>query len=67
MFGRDLFVISTTRAQYSSNSYRSILTGIQPRYIGCSRADRLPSALGRLHSPTIFANLGAIAYVREQG
>jgi hypothetical protein len=54
MFGRDLCVISIIRAQYSRNSWMSILTGIQTRYIGYSRADRLPDAPGRAPSPTMF-------------
>jgi hypothetical protein len=54
MFGRGLCVLSMIRAQYSSNSCMSILTGIQTRYIGYSRADRLPATLGRVPSPTTF-------------
>ena len=54
MFGRDLCVISTTRAQYSSNSCMSILTGIQKRCIGYLPANRLPDTPGRTLSPAMF-------------
>lgn len=54
-FGRDLCVISITRAQYSSNSYMSILIGTQARYIGYSRADCLAPALGR--PPSLYLGL----------
>ena len=54
MFGKDLYVIFIIRARYSNNSCMIILTGIQTRCTGYSRANRLPGTPGRALSPTML-------------